>query len=79
MLSREEYITKLEEEREQRNREYSEPKYICPKCGGGMRKNLRYGEVLTTYPPIYKDFYKCDTCGFEETICHWWNHGFMEK
>ena len=79
MLSREEYITKLEEEREQRNREYSKPKYICPKCGGGMRKNLRYGEVLTTYPPIYKDFYKCDTCGFEETICHWWNHGFKER
>lgn len=70
MLSKEEYINKLQLETEIRNREYSEPKYKCPKCDGGMCKNLQYGEIIDTYPPYYKDFYKCNTCGFEETITH---------
>ena len=70
MLSREEYIKTLQEESEIRNRVYGEPKYKCPKCDGGMCKNLQYGEVIDTYPPIYKEFYKCDSCGFEESISH---------
>lgn len=38
---------------------YSEPKYICPKCGGGMcRDNTK---VLTSYPAKYE--YVCDNCG----------------
>lgn len=40
--------------------EWSEPKYKCPKCGGGMCKNHRY--VLASNPARYK--YKCDTCGY---------------
>lgn len=39
--------------------EYSEPKYECEKCGGGMCKNNRI--VLTSYPPKY--LYKCNKCG----------------
>lgn len=39
--------------------EWSEPKYICPKCGGGMCRNNMI--VLTTCPPKYE--YKCNKCG----------------
>lgn len=38
---------------------YSEPRFKCPKCGGGMRKNLQ--EICTSLPPKYE--YRCDTCG----------------
>jgi hypothetical protein len=40
--------------------QWSEPKYQCPKCGGGMRKNLMV--VLTSYPVKYE--YCCDKCGY---------------
>lgn len=39
--------------------QWSEPKYQCPKCGGGMRKNMMV--VLTSYPAQYE--YQCDKCG----------------
>lgn len=39
--------------------QWSEPKYQCPKCGGGMCKNLMV--VLTSYPAQYE--YQCDKCG----------------
>lgn len=40
--------------------EWSEPKYLCPKCEeGGMRR--REDVVLASYPP--KRLYKCDKCG----------------
>ena len=39
--------------------QWSEPKYQCPKCGGGMRRNNMV--VLTTYPAKYE--YQCDKCG----------------
>ena len=39
--------------------QWSEPKYQCPKCGGGMCKNLMV--VLTSYPTQYE--YQCDKCG----------------
>lgn len=41
---------------------WSEPKYQCPNCGGGMCKNLMI--TLTSYPPQYE--YQCDSCGFIE-------------
>ena len=41
---------------------WSKPKYQCPKCGGGMCKNLTI--VLTTYPPQY--MYQCYKCGYSE-------------
>ena len=44
----------------QLTRQWSEPKYQCPKCGGGMCKNLMV--VLTTYPSQYE--YQCDKCGY---------------
>lgn len=40
----------------------SEPKYRCPKCGGGMRRNEMV--VLTSYPAQYE--YQCDKCGHVE-------------
>lgn len=43
-------------------REWSEPKYICPKCGGGMCRNEMV--VLTSYPAQYE--YKCNKCGHVE-------------
>ena len=42
--------------------QWSEPKYQCPKCSGGMRRNEMV--VLTFYPPQYE--YKCDKCGYIE-------------
>lgn len=42
--------------------QWSEPKYRCPKCGGGMRKDLT--KVLTSLPPKYE--YECDKCGHVE-------------
>lgn len=43
--------------------EWSEPKYICPKCHeGGMRRNEMV--VLTSYPAQYE--YCCDKCGHVE-------------
>lgn len=42
--------------------QWSEPKYQCPKCGGGMRRNEMV--VLTSYPPQYE--YQCDKCGYIE-------------
>lgn len=40
--------------------QWSEPKYQCPNCGGGMCKNMMV--VLTSYPPKYE--YQCDKCGY---------------
>lgn len=39
---------------------YSEPKYQCPKCGGGMCRNEMV--VLTSYPAKYE--YSCNKCGY---------------
>ena len=40
-------------------KQYSDPVYKCPKCGGGMcRDNTK---VLTSYPPQYE--YRCNKCG----------------
>lgn len=41
---------------------YSEPKYICPKCGGGMCKDQTI--ILTSYPEQY--LYECNKCGYTE-------------
>ena len=40
-------------------KEWSEPKYICSVCGGGMCRNEMV--VLTTYPAKYE--YRCNKCG----------------
>ena len=42
--------------------EWSEPKYRCPKCDGGMCKNEMI--VLTSYPEQYE--YRCNKCGYVE-------------
>ena len=44
--------------------EWSEPKFKCPVCDGGMRKNNMV--VLTTYPAQYE--YRCDKCGHREYL-----------
>ena len=42
--------------------EWSEPKYVCPKCGGGMCRHEIV--VLTSNPPQYE--YQCNQCGHVE-------------
>ena len=42
---------------------YSEPKYQCPKCDGGMCRNETI--TLASYPVQYQ--YKCNKCGHVET------------
>lgn len=39
--------------------QWSEPKYQCPKCGGGMCRNEMV--VLTSCPAQYE--YQCNKCG----------------
>lgn len=57
--SAEEYRKIVNEAALQFTAQWSEPKYQCPKCGGGMCKNLMV--VLTSYPAQYE--YQCDKCG----------------
>lgn len=59
--SKEEYESKFSKPA---NPSYSEPKFKCPKCDGGMCKDLSI--VLTTYPVKY--CYKCDKCGHIEYL-----------
>lgn len=40
-------------------KQWSEPKYQCTECGGGMCKNLMV--ELASIPPMYE--YKCNKCG----------------
>ena len=40
--------------------QWSEPIYQCPKCDGGMCKNLMI--ALTSIPPMYE--YRCNKCGY---------------
>ena len=39
--------------------EWSEPKYLCPDCGGNMCKNQTIR--MLTHPETY--MYRCDKCG----------------
>jgi predicted RNA-binding Zn-ribbon protein involved in translation (DUF1610 family) len=45
-----------------RFRQFSDPMYQCPKCGGGMCRNEMV--MLTSYPAQYE--YVCNKCGFKE-------------
>ena len=58
--SAKEYSETAEKAAFQFTAQWSEPKYQCPKCGGGMCKNLMV--VLTSYPAQYE--YQCDKCGY---------------
>lgn len=46
-------------------REWSEPKYECELCGGGMCRNEML--VCASIPPKYK--YKCNKCGHVDYQC----------
>lgn len=63
-MTKEEYIKQNQTEQYYFTKQYSEPKYDCPKCSGHMRKNLML--VLTSYPPKYQ--YECDVCGYVEYL-----------
>lgn len=43
--------------------QWSEPKYQCPKCNGGMRRDETI--VLSSFPAQY--MYECDKCGYRES------------
>lgn len=45
-----------------KQKEWSEPKYLCPECGGGMCENLMM--IFCSNPPKYQ--YQCDSCGHIE-------------
>lgn len=65
LLTNEEF-TKLEQQAIstywEMNKPFSDPVYICPKCGGGMcREN---NMVYTSNPPCYR--YQCNKCGNSE-------------
>ena len=46
-------------------RDWSDPMYKCPECGGNVRKELNV--VYTSNPPCYK--YQCDSCKYTT-----WHH-----
>ena len=69
--SREAAIKDIEETRKRECEEFkqwSDPIYPCLKCGGNMRMNMLYGITLTCIPPIHKNIYQCDECGFQESL-----------
>ena len=43
-------------------KEWSDPMYSCPLCGGAVRRKVNY--ALPLYPP--KFLYRCDNCENEE-------------
>ena len=45
--------------------QWSEPKYQCSECGGGMCRNEMV--VCASYPPKYE--YRCNKCGHVEYQC----------
>ena len=49
-------------------KQWSDPIYPCPKCGGNMRMNMYGGRVLSSIPPIQQGEYQCEQCGFTEYI-----------
>ena len=53
--------------------QWSQPVYICPKCGGGMCKNLWTCRSLAVMPPITEYEYRCDNeqCGNIEYLRGW--------
>ena len=62
LLSAKEYRDAAQKYAAQFTSQWSEPKYQCSECGGGMCKNLMI--TLTTYPAQYE--YQCDKCGHKE-------------
>ena len=44
-------------------KEWSEPLFVCPICGGGVRRNENY--FLASFPPVF--IYRCDECGDQTT------------
>lgn len=63
--TKDEYIQKhTSAKNEAETYKWSEPKYKCPSCGGGMRKNLT--TVLRSHPAKYA--YRCNSCGNEEYL-----------
>ena len=57
-LTTEEEYRKFAEDTLQQ-KEWSEPRYICPECGGGMCRNEMY--EFASCPPKYQ--YQCNKCG----------------
>ena len=70
LQTREEFIKHLQTERNKIRYEvvpkWSDPLYICPKCGGNVRKNLWLSPNSTTNTRTYASAYTCDSCGFTE-------------
>lgn len=54
------WINKLSIEDGDIQPQWSQPMYACPKCGGGMCKNLLACRTLTCIPPITEYEYRCD-------------------
>lgn len=67
MPSREEFIENMVNKSKIESM-YSEPRFICPKCGGNVRQNLYNSIVLTCLPPIHQDLYECESCDYAEYI-----------
>ena len=61
----EDWINRLDSEDRNIKPQWSQPVYICPKCGGGMCKNLWTCRSLAVMPPITEYEYRCDNeqCG----------------
>lgn len=63
LMTKEQYqdwINSINDEDKSIQPQWSQPMYVCPKCGGGMCKNLWTCRTLTSMPPITEYEYRCD-------------------
>ena len=63
-MTKEEYINSFKIDNLTIQSQWSEPKFDCPECDGGMCKNNMI--VLASNPPQYQ--YCCNKCGHIEYL-----------
>lgn len=68
-MTRDEYVRIINKEQNNiATKIYSEPIYICPVCGGKVRKNYNTCMVLTSNPPQIMYRYDCNACDYQEYL-----------
>lgn len=64
LMSREDFIKKLAEQKEIEMDEWNKDLYKCPRCNGAVKRD--YSVMYATFPPKYRYF--CRDCSFSEII-----------
>lgn len=64
LMSREEFIKQLAEQKEIDMSEWNKDLYRCPRCNGAVKRD--YSVMYCTHPPKYRYF--CRDCGASEVM-----------